>query len=241
MTSTSPLLEYRNVSASYGPIKALRGISIEIRRGEIVTLIGANGAGKSTTLMTLFGEPRTTEGQILFDGQDITNVSMHEVAPLGIAQSPEGRRIFPAMTVEENLLMGTIPIGTAHAQADMERVFELFARLKERRTQRAGTMSGGEQQMLAIGRALMSRPKLLLLDEPSLGLAPLIVKRIFEVISEIRASGTTVFLVEQNAYHALKLADRGYVLVNGEIHLAGSGAELLTNPEVRNAYLGGGH
>lgn len=241
MTNTTPMLEIREVSASYGPIQALREVSITINRGEIVTLIGANGAGKSTTLMTLFGEPRASSGQIVFDGHDITHIQMHEVARLGIAQSPEGRRIFPGMTVEENLIMGTIPVGTAHADEDMARVYELFPRLKERRNQRAGTMSGGEQQMLAIGRAMMGRPKLLLLDEPSLGLAPLIVKRIFEVIHEIRVQGTTVFLVEQNAFNALKLADRGYVLVNGRIHLTGTGEELLTNPEVRNAYLGGGH
>lgn len=235
----SALLQIENVDAAYGPIQALRRVSLEVHSGEIVTLIGANGAGKTTLLMTLFGEPRASHGRIVFDGQDIASLPTHDIAKRGIAQSPEGRRIFPAMTVEENLLMGTLPIGLQYAEQDMQRVFELFPRLLERRTQRAGTMSGGEQQMLAIGRALMSRPKLLLLDEPSLGLAPLIVKRIFEVLKEIRSQGTTIFLVEQNANHALKLADRGYVLVNGEIRLSGTGRELLANPDVRKAYLGG--
>ncbi len=235
----SALLRVENVDAAYGPIQALRGVSLEVHSGEIVTLIGANGAGKTTLLMTLFGEPRASHGRIVFDGQDIAQLPTHDIAKRGIAQSPEGRRIFPAMTVEENLLMGTLPIGMHYAEQDMQRVFELFPRLLERRSQRAGTMSGGEQQMLAIGRALMSRPKLLLLDEPSLGLAPLIVRRIFEVLKEIRAQGTTIFLVEQNANHALKLADRGYVLVNGEIRLSGTGRELLADPDVRKAYLGG--
>ncbi|HXH04254.1 MAG TPA: ABC transporter ATP-binding protein [Candidatus Competibacteraceae bacterium] len=235
------LLEMTEVDAFYGPIQALRRVSLHVDQGEIVTLIGANGAGKSTTLMTIFGEPGARHGKVIFNGEDITRVPMHEIAKRGIAQSPEGRRIFPAMSVEENLLMGTIPIGPEHAEEDMARVFELFPRLKERRNQRAGTMSGGEQQMLAIGRAMMSRPKLLLLDEPSLGLAPLVVKKIFEVLAEIRSQGTTIFLVEQNANHALRLADRGYVLVNGQIRMTGSGQELLTNPEVRKAYLGGGH
>ena len=233
------MLEIHQIDASYGPIQALRNVSMNVSQGEIVTLIGANGAGKSTLLMTIFGSPRASKGYIKYQGRDITNIAMHEVGRLGIAQVPEGRRIFPAMTVEENLIMGTLPIGDEHMEADRETMFAMFPRLKERRNQRAGTLSGGEQQMLAIGRALMSRPKLLLLDEPSLGLAPLIVKQILNSLRDIAAQGTTIFLVEQNANHALRLADRGYVLVNGEIRLSGTGEELLVNPEVRAAYLGG--
>lgn len=233
------MLEIHQIDASYGPIQALRNVSMTVSQGEIVTLIGANGAGKSTLLMTIFGSPRASKGYIKYQGQDITNIAMHEVGRLGIAQVPEGRRIFPAMTVEENLIMGTLPIGDEHMEPDREKMFAMFPRLKERRNQRAGTLSGGEQQMLAIGRALMSRPKLLLLDEPSLGLAPLIVKQILNSLRDIAAQGTTIFLVEQNANHALRLADRGYVLVNGEIRLSGTGEELLVNPEVRAAYLGG--
>jgi branched-chain amino acid transport system ATP-binding protein len=235
----STLLEVENVSAAYGPIQALREVSLHVAQGEIVTLIGANGAGKSTLLMTIFGDPPASAGSIRYRGQDITQLATHDIACLGIAQVPEGRRVFPGMTTEENLLMGTTPIGPEHAEADLIKVFELFPRLKERRNQRAGTLSGGEQQMLAIGRALMGRPALLLLDEPSLGLAPLVVKRIFETLAEIRATGTTIFLVEQNANHALRLANRGYVMATGEIRLSGSGQELLANPEVRKAYLGG--
>ncbi len=234
-----PLLEFRDVDVFYGPIQALRGVSLQVGEGETVCLIGANGAGKSTLLMSIFGQPRAAAGQILFRGQDITHKSSHFVASSGIAQSPEGRRVFPDMSVEENLLMGTIPIGLAHADEDMQRMFELFPRLKERRNQRAMTLSGGEQQMLAIARALMSRPKLLLLDEPSLGLAPIVVKQIFQILHDLAQEGMTIFLVEQNANHALKLSDRGYVMANGQICLSGSGAELLGNEEVRNAYLGG--
>ncbi len=239
LVSPTGLLVIEQLHAGYGPIQALRGVSLHVEAGEIVTLIGANGAGKSTLLMTIFGDPRAQSGRIRFNGQDITGLPTHAIAHLGIAQVPEGRRIFPSMTVEENLLMGTIPIGTEHAEADFIALFELFPRLKERRYQRAGTLSGGEQQMLAIGRALMGRPQLLLLDEPSLGLAPLMVRRIFETLREIQQTGTTIFLVEQNAHAALKLAQRGYVLVNGEIRLAGTGRELLANTEVRRAYLGG--
>lgn len=233
------ILEINGVDASYGPIQALRNVSMNVSQGEIVTLIGANGAGKSTLLMTIFGSPRASKGYIKYQGQDITHIAMHEVGRLGIAQVPEGRRIFPAMTVEENLIMGTLPIGEQYLDEDREKMFAMFPRLKERRNQRAGTLSGGEQQMLAIGRALMSRPKLLLLDEPSLGLAPLIVKQILNSLRDIASQGTTIFLVEQNANHALRLADRGYVLVNGEIRLSGTGQELLVDPEVRAAYLGG--
>ncbi len=233
------MLEIQNVDASYGPIQALRNVSMNVTTGEIVTLIGANGAGKSTLLMTIFGSPRASKGTIKFQGKDITHIAMHEVGRLGIAQAPEGRRIFPSMTVEENLLMGMMPIGEAHMEEDRAKMFAMFPRLQERRNQRAGTLSGGEQQMLAIARALMSRPKLLLLDEPSLGLAPLIVKQILNSLKDIAAQGVTIFLVEQNANHALRLADRGYVLVNGEIRLSGTGEELLANPEVRAAYLGG--
>ena len=233
-----PLLEFKNVSSSYGPVEALRDVSISVNTGEIVTLIGANGAGKSTLLMTIFGEPRLKSGSIWFEGKDISQVATCDVSRLGISQVPEGRRVFQSMTVEENLIMGTIPIGTKHFKEDLEKVYDLFPRLRERKSQRSGTMSGGEQQMLAIGRALMMRPKLLLLDEPSLGLAPLIVSTIFETIRTIAKAGTTIFLVEQNANQALKLAHRGYVLVNGRIELHGTGGELLGNPNVRKAYLG---
>ncbi|HPE59149.1 MAG TPA: ABC transporter ATP-binding protein [Thiolinea sp.] len=233
------MLEIQDVSASYGPIQALRGVSMDVREGEIVTLIGANGAGKSTLLMTIFGDPQASSGSIRYQGQEITRIPMHEISRLGIAQVPEGRRIFPGMSVEENLRMGTMPIGDEHQETDLQAMFAMFPRLKERRNQRAGTLSGGEQQMLAIGRALMSRPRLLLLDEPSLGLAPLIVRQILSSLRTIANQGTTIFLVEQNANHALRLADRGYVMVNGEIKLSGTGEALLANPEVRNAYLGG--
>ncbi|NHN76195.1 ABC transporter ATP-binding protein [Azotobacter chroococcum] len=234
-----PLLEFRAVDLHYGPIQALRQVSLHVEEGETVSLIGANGAGKSSLLMSIFGQPRVSAGQILYRGEDITRKSAHHVASSGVAQSPEGRRVFPDMSVEENLLMGTIPIGMAHADEDLRRMFELFPRLEERRNQRAMTLSGGEQQMLAIARALMSRPKLLLLDEPSLGLAPIVVKQIFQILRELAAGGMTLFLVEQNANHALKLSDRGYVMVNGQIRLSGTGEELLGNPEVRSAYLGG--
>lgn len=234
------MLEFREVDVFYGPIQALRQVSLQVNAGETVALIGANGAGKSTLLMSIFGQPRIAGGQILFRGEDISRRSTHFVASSGIAQAPEGRRIFPDMSVEENLLMGTITVGNRYLEEDLPRMFELFPRLKERRNQRAMTMSGGEQQMLAIARALMSRPKLLLLDEPSLGLAPIVVRQIFGVLRELTRSGMTLFLVEQNANHALKLSDRGYVMVNGQIRLTGSGLELLNDPQVRKAYLGGG-
>jgi branched-chain amino acid transport system ATP-binding protein len=236
------MLSVQDVRSSYGQIEALRGVSLEVGVGEIVTLIGANGAGKSTLLMTICGNPRARVGSIVLDGQEISGLRTFEIMRLGIAHAPEGRRIFPRMTVLENLQMGTVNADPAWFDEDLGRVFALFPRLKERQNQRGGTLSGGEQQMLAIGRALMARPRLLLLDEPSLGLAPLIVKQIFDVIRELnRQQGVTVLLVEQNAYHALRLAHRGYVLVNGQISLKGSGRELLANPEVRAAYLEGGH
>jgi branched-chain amino acid transport system ATP-binding protein len=237
-----PLLSVQDVKANYGPVEALRGVSLDVFPGEIVALIGANGAGKSTLLMTICGDPRASAGRIVYDGADITNAPLHEMVRLGIAQSPEGRRIFPRMSVIENLQMGAFAGDPANFDGDLDRVLRLFPRLAERRDQRAGTMSGGEQQMLAIGRALMSRPRLLLLDEPSLGLAPLLVAQIFATIREInRSEGVTVLLVEQNAYHALRLAHRGYVLVNGSIRMSGAGADLLANPDIQKAYLAGGH
>ena len=239
---SAPLLSIQGVEAAYGKIVALRGVDLAVNPGEIVTLIGANGAGKSTLMMSIFGAPRARKGRIIFDGRDITNMPMHEIARLGVAQSPEGRRIFGRMTVYENLQMGAAIDDFAHFDDDLARVYALFPRLKERASQRGGTLSGGEQQMLAIARALMSRPRLLLLDEPSLGLAPLIVRQIFDALRDLNArEGLTVFLVEQNAYHALKLAHRGYVMVNGAITMQGAGKELLARPEVRAAYLEGGH
>ena len=236
------MLEISGVHTFYGHIEALRGIDMTVAQGEIVTLIGANGAGKSTLLMTICGTPRAREGSVSFEGQNITNLATFEIMRKGIAQSPEGRRIFPRMTVLENLQMGAVTGDPKNFAADLEKVMALFPILKQRQSQRGGTLSGGEQQMLAIARALMSRPRLLLLDEPSLGLAPLIVKQIFQVIKQINETeGVTIFLVEQNAYHALKLAHRGYVMVNGLITLSGPGRELLANPEVRAAYLEGGH
>jgi branched-chain amino acid transport system ATP-binding protein len=238
---TAPMLSARGIWTYYGSIVALRGIDIDVEKGKIATLIGANGAGKSTLMMTIFGDPRARQGRIVFEGQDITNLPPHKIARLGIAQSPEGRRIFPRLTVRENLQMGAHLVPDEHFETDLAHVTELFPRLRERLDQRGGTLSGGEQQMLAIARAMMSRPKLLLLDEPSLGLAPLVVKQIFEVIREINErAGITVFLVEQNAYHALKLAHRAYVMVNGTITMSGSGDELLHRPEIRAAYLEGG-
>jgi branched-chain amino acid transport system ATP-binding protein len=236
------LLSVRGIEAYYGAIRALCGVDLEVRPGEIVTLIGANGAGKSTLLMTICGDPRGRGGRILFQGHDITDLATHDIARLGIAHVPEGRRIFPRMTVLENLQIGALPADEAHFGDDLDYVFGLFPILGERRNQRGGTLSGGEQQMLAIGRALMSRPRLLLLDEPSLGLAPLVVRQIFEVIGEInRERGMTIFLVEQNAYHALGLAHRAYVMANGEIRMEGTGAELLGDADIRAAYLEGGH
>lgn len=224
----------------YGNIEALRGVSVNVEKGQIVSLIGANGAGKSTLLMTICGNPRSARGNISFGGQDITQRQTYEIVRMGIAQAPEGRRIFPRMSVMENLQMGAVTSDTAHFDEDVKKVFELFPILRNRRTQRGGTLSGGEQQMLAIGRALMSRPRLLLLDEPSLGLAPMIVKQIFDVIQNINRDGVTVLLVEQNAYHALRLAHHAYVMANGRIVLEGAGRDLLANEEVRKAYLEGG-
>ncbi|GAA4494240.1 ABC transporter ATP-binding protein [Pseudaeromonas paramecii] len=233
------MLEVKNVSTFYGKIQALNEVSIEIKQGEIVTLIGANGAGKSTLLMTICGEPKPASGQILFEGEDITQFSTARIMRGDIAIVPEGRRIFSRLTVEENLSMGAFFVDKAEAERLKAEVFELFPRLKERVHQRAGTMSGGEQQMLAIGRALMSKPRLLFLDEPSLGLAPIVIQQIFDIIERLREKGMTIFLVEQNANQALRLADRGYVLENGRIVLQDTGANLLANDGVRNAYLGG--
>ena len=238
---TEPLLAVRGVKSFYGNIMALKGVDLHVNEGEIVTLIGANGAGKSTLMMTTFGNPCAREGSIIFDRRDITHLSPHEIAKLRIAQSPEGRRIFSRMTVLENLQMGATVADPSHFQGDLARICTLFPILEKRLHQRGGTLSGGEQQMLAIGRALMSRPRLLLLDEPSLGLAPLLVKQIFAAIRELNERDRlTVFLVEQNAFHALKLAHRGYIIVNGLITLSGSGRELLDRPEVRAAYLEAG-
>jgi branched-chain amino acid transport system ATP-binding protein len=245
-TNTAPaashLLSVRGVKTYYGNIIALKGVDMDVNEGEIVTLIGANGAGKSTLMMTIFGKPQAKEGTITYQGQDITKMPTHEIARLGIAQSPEGRRVFPRMSVFENLQMGASVNNLQWFDQDLEKVCVIFPRLKERLQQRAGTLSGGEQQMLAIARALMSRPKLLLLDEPSLGLAPIIVRQIFDVIRQVnREDKMTVFLVEQNAYHALKLAHRGYVMVNGLITMSGTGKDLLADPQVKAAYLEGGH
>ena len=235
------MLSISGVHAFYGNIEALKGIDLEVRAGEIVTLIGANGAGKSTLLMTVCGRPRAARGQIVFEGRDITGLATFEIVRLGIAQAPEGRRIFSRMTVLENLQMGATIADPASFDEDLARVFGLFPILDQRRGQRGGTLSGGEQQMLAIARALMSHPRLLLLDEPSLGLAPLMVKQIFGAIREINErQKMTVLLVEQNAHQALQLADRGYVMQTGRIMLSGSGPELRANPEVRSAYLEGG-
>jgi branched-chain amino acid transport system ATP-binding protein len=235
------MLSVEGVSAAYGAVRALHDVTIEVAQGEIVTLVGANGAGKSTLLMTICGDPRARSGRVVFEGRDITALPTHEIMRLGLAQVPEGRRVFPRMSVLENLLMGAQVAGHDPAPL-LAQVFALFPRLAERQAQRGGTLSGGEQQMLAIGRALMGRPRLLLLDEPSLGLAPLIVRQIFGAIRDLNErEGLTVLLVEQNANQALRLAHRGYVLVNGRITLAGPGRELLAMPEVRDAYLGGGH
>ncbi|PCH80757.1 MAG: ABC transporter ATP-binding protein [Hyphomicrobiales bacterium] len=238
---TQPLLSVRGVETYYGKIVALRGVDMDVNEGEIVTLIGANGAGKSTLMMTICGKPQARNGKIIYDGEDITRTPTHLIMRKSIAQSPEGRRIFPRMTVLENLQMGASVINYEHFDEDLQMVFDMFPILEKRQTQRGGTLSGGEQQMLAIARALMARPRLLLLDEPSLGLAPLIVKQIFNVIRELnKTKGLTVFLVEQNAYHALKLAHRGYVMVNGKITMSGTGKELLQSKEVQAAYLEGG-
>jgi branched-chain amino acid transport system ATP-binding protein len=241
MSSGEHVLELRDVHVYYGAIHAVKGISLDVREGEIVTLIGANGAGKSTTLRAINGLNRAKQGTIHFQGSEITAATPHSIVQRGIAQSPEGRRLFPRMTVTENLEMGAFQRDDKENFADdMERVFELFPRLKERRTQKAGTMSGGEQQMCAIGRALMARPKLLLLDEPSMGLAPIFVERIFETVIEVNKQGTPVLLVEQNALMALDVAQRGYVMETGRIALEGPAAELKTNEQVRKTYLGEG-
>ena len=235
------MLKVSGLRAAYGPVEALQGVDVDVDAGEIVALIGANGAGKSTLLMTICGAPRARSGRIEFDGRDITRMPTFEIIRLGIAQVPEGRRVFPHMTVLENLQVGATPAEDSYFDDDLDRVFAMFPILEERRHQSGGTLSGGEQQVLAIARALMSRPRLLLLDEPSLGLAPLVMKRIFEIIKEINESQeVTIFLVEQNAYHALRLADRGYVMANGRIVLKGTGAELLADEGVRKAYLEGG-
>jgi len=235
------LLSVRGVTTFYGRVQALKGVDLDVNEGEIVTLIGANGAGKSTLMMTICGNPRARDGSIMFAGTDITRMPTHEIARLKLSQAPEGRRIFSRMSVLENLQMGAIVAEKDQFETDLGRILGLFPRLKERISQRGGTLSGGEQQMLAIARALMSRPRLLLLDEPSLGLAPLIARQIFDAIRQLnRQDNLTVFLVEQNAFHALKLAHRGYVMVNGQITLSGTGAELLERPEVKAAYLEGG-
>ena len=237
--SSEPLLELTNVSSAYGRIQALKGISLQVRAGEIVCMIGANGAGKSTTLMTICGIVKCREGDIRYQGASIRDVIPAQLPPLGLCQVPEGRRIFPRLGVDDNLEMGAFFRRDADIQKDKEHVYSLFPVLRERRKQRGGTLSGGEQQMLAIGRALMSRPKLLLLDEPSLGLAPLFVKKIFEIIQEInQKDGTTILLVEQNANIALQTAERGYVLETGRITMEDKARDLLTNPRIRQAYLG---
>ena len=235
------MLQLSGVHAHYGPIHALQGVDVSVQVGEIVTLIGANGAGKSTLLMSLFGQPQVSSGRVVFDGEDISRLPTHAISRRGISLVPEGRRIFPRMTVMENLQMGAVLADPVNLAVDLKRMFALFPILEERCEQRAGTLSGGEQQMLAIARGLMSRPKLLLLDEPSLGLAPLYIKKIFQTIRELNTEyGMTILLIEQNAHHALRVAHRGYVLQHGRIVLEGSGLELLANPEVRSAYLEAG-
>jgi branched-chain amino acid transport system ATP-binding protein len=233
------MLEVKELSTHYGAICAVDQVSLHVNQGEIVSLIGSNGAGKTSLLMTVCGNPRASGGHIYLEGEDITTLPSHHIMRKGIAVSPEGRRVFPQLTVTENLQMGGFFLDKGEIQAGIEHVFELFPRLQERAAQRAGTLSGGEQQMLAIGRALMSKPRLLLLDEPTLGLAPLIIAQIFEIILTVRQEGVTVFLVEQNANKALQIADRGYVLENGRLVLEDTGANLLKNDAVRKAYLGG--
>ncbi|MCQ4234680.1 ABC transporter ATP-binding protein [Pseudomonas stutzeri] len=232
------MLSFDNVSTCYGKIQALHDVSLNVERGEIVTLIGANGAGKSTLLMTLCGSPQAASGSIRYEGEELVGQQSCDIMRKSIAVVPEGRRVFARLTVEENLAMGGFFGSKADNQQQLDKVLQLFPRLQERLAQRAGTMSGGEQQMLAIGRALMSKPKLLLLDEPSLGLAPIIIQQIFDIIEQLREDGVTIFLVEQNANQALRLADRGYVLENGRIVMQGSGEQLLNDPKVRDAYLG---
>ncbi len=233
------MLVLENVSVNYGAIEALRGISMRVEKGEVVTLIGANGAGKTTTLRTITGLLEPREGRVMFEGEDISGKPTHKLVARGISMSPEGRGVFANLSVRENLQMGAyLQTNRAEIAADMKRVFEMFSRLKERENQKAGTLSGGEQQMLAIGRALMSRPRLLLLDEPSLGLAPLVVHTIFEAIDDIRSKGTTILLVEQNAHAALKHSDRAYVLETGEIVMEGPSKDLANDPRIKEAYLG---
>ena len=233
------MLVLEDVHTHYGKIEALHGVSVEVNKGEIVSLIGANGAGKTTLLMTVCGSPQASSGRVILEGRDITRDLTSNIMRSGIAIVPEGRRVFSGLTVEENLHMGGFFNTKTEIRKSLDHVYELFPRLQEREQQRAGTMSGGEQQMLAIGRALMSRPRMIILDEPSLGLAPIIIQQIFEIISQLREEGITVFLVEQNAHQALSLADRGYVLETGRIRLHDTGKNLLNNPEVREAYLGG--
>jgi len=233
------MLRIQNVNTHYGPIQALHDVSVDVNQGEIVTLIGANGAGKTTLMMTICGDPQATSGSVEFDGEEIVGVPTSKIMQKGLAIVPEGRRVFSGMTVEENLSMGGYFRDKAEAAQTIEHVLELFPRLRERYSQRAGTMSGGEQQMLAIGRAMMSKPRMILLDEPSLGLAPIIIQQIFDIIQTLRDEGVTIFLVEQNANQALRIADRGYVLEHGRVVLEGTGADLLTNEDVQKAYLGG--
>ena len=233
------MLVLEDVHTHYGKSEALHGVSVEVKKGEIVSLIGANGAGKTTLLMTVCGNPQASSGRIFLEGREITREPTAQIMRSGIAIVPEGRRIFSGLTVEENLHMGGFFNTKAEIRKSIDHVYELFPRLQEREHQRAGTMSGGEQQMLAIGRALMSKPRMIILDEPSLGLAPLVIKQIFEIIGQLREEGITVFLVEQNAHQALNLADRGYVLETGKIRLHDTGKNLLENPDVQNAYLGG--
>jgi branched-chain amino acid transport system ATP-binding protein len=233
------MLTLENVSVNYGAINALSGVSLRVEKGEVVTLIGANGAGKSTTLRTITGLLEPAEGRIVFEGKDISGAATHKLVAQGISMSPEGRGVFANLTVRENLQMGAyLQKNRSQISSDMERVFKMFSRLKERESQSAGTLSGGEQQMLAMGRALMSRPRLLLLDEPSLGLAPLVVHTIFEAIDEIRSKGTTILLVEQNAHAALKHSDRAYVLETGQIVMEGPSKDLAADPRIKEAYLG---
>ncbi len=236
------MLRLEDVHTYYGNIEALKGVTVDVEQGQIVTIIGSNGAGKSTLLMTICGSPKAAKGRVIYEGRDITRLATYDIVNLGISQAPEGRRIFSRMSVLENLQMGAVPSKGRWFDEDVEKVFTLFPRLKERLHQRGGTLSGGEQQMLAIGRALLARPKMLLLDEPSLGIAPILVQQIFKAIVEInRTQGLTILLVEQNAYQALKIAHRGYVLATGRMVMSGTGQELLANPEIRTAYLEGGH
>ena len=233
------MLDVQDIHVFYGNIEAIKGVSLQIRSGEIVTLIGANGAGKSTTLNAISGLQRPRSGKIFYEGRDLTGVPPYEVVTLGLSQAPEGRRIFPRMTVRENLEMGAFSRPRQDLTADFDRVYDLFPVLKERESQPGGTLSGGEQQMLAMGRALMAGPKLMMLDEPSMGLAPMLVEKIFDIVKEINAQGTTILLVEQNAHVALEISDRGYVLETGKVTLSDDGATLLNNPHVQEAYLGG--